>query len=1279
MSEPGAGADGTTGATVMSASGRSAKVSSALAKWRRELSAVGGVNPLLWQTDSASGTLTLTTAHPSGVAKLLAGNPVLLSELVRSADAYAAAADAAREVAAKATELEQERGLSACHIAIGTATWAPSEHYPATPAAPILLWRARIQPVSQGGDLRIELVQHPFANPVLLAFLASRGITVEAERLVGSATSAHGLSPDGAYALLREACRGLSGFAISPSLDLSTYTLAKSAMVEDLAQHQDDLQMHDVLAALAGEDEAIAQVSLPAPEAPADADLENELLVLDADSGQQRVIDAVTAGANLVVLGPPGTGKSQTIANLVATLTSHGRRVLVVAEKRAAVDAVLGRLRSRGLGELVLDGHGDLDERYALAGAVAGIDAATASTHWSQPPVDGELQRLRQELADHHEAMHAEEEPWGVSIDEAQSRVGALVAIPDPPHSRVRLLGTRLRDVSDERRSTAREALIDLAQAGSWVTDQSADPWFGARIVGAEQTERARALVTRWAETDLVSYRGLLADLADRVGLHAPASTIEAEDQLDLMARVFATLEIFRPEIFDAPLDQLVQATAGRGQRTTEMTMMDRRRLRQQAKRLLRPGPPPSDLNGVLELAAAQKKQWRERSGPGSRPAAPVDVPDVYRAHQKYREELEWLGARLEPTADGGDLVRTDFEALGARLKVLHERLDRLQIRSETVTRADELTRMNLGPLVEDLAARRVPADRVGIEFDFVWWSSVLQELRGRRQAYSAHSGEDLRADELRYRAADAEHIDAGVARVRAAYAERVRRAATDFPDQVASLRQVLEDGSAVHLRELLPTHAEVLTSVRPCWAMSPLTVPLTVPPGLWFDVVIFDEASQVLTAQAVPAISRAEQVVVVGDPRQLPPTPFRVAGAADDVPEAPPGESVLDALGRILPQESLHWHYRSLDERLVAFANAQIYRGGLVTFPGVSAEPVVTLDVVADAAGDGETSVAEVAKVVEVVRECVAQRPQESVGVIAIGRRHAEQVRAALRAAATDDEALSAALAGTHTDALFVKALDHVQGDERDTVVLTLGYGRGARGEVVHRFGALGSDSGERRLNVATTRARQRMRVVSAVTAHDLAPEKLRSRGSQLLRDFLLFAEESAVPAVGASEPEPTPAPKRVAKVGGRRRRTAAAGSVVDRPMQALREQRPVPPVVSDLAQRLRKKGMTVHTAYGVSGQPIDLVVEDPQQPGVPILAVETDGPIWASMAGVRDRDRLRAEQLERLGWAVERVWSVDVFRDPARDSARIVNTVRQLSEEAAEQRRARRSREQG
>jgi Superfamily I DNA and RNA helicases and helicase subunits len=717
---------------------------------------------------------------------------------------------------------------------------------------------------------------------------------------------------------------------------------------------------------------------------------------------------------------------------------------------------------------------------------------------------------------------------------------------------------------------------------------------------------------------------------------------------LGVVEQVRQTLEIFGPEVFDVPLTAMVGATAGKDYRHIHglrLGLWSRIRLRRQARSLLRPGSPPADLHSALKVAQEQRVTWGHLAGVGGRPEVPGGIDDAEHAYDTLDLDLGWLGARLATTAAGGDLLGTPLPDLQVRLESLAKRSDRLAVLPRVVSVIDELRESGMGPLVDDLAGRGVAVADVAPEMDFVWWTSLLDDVSVRDSSYGAHDGDFLRRVGAEYVEADHAHLAGTVERVRAAVGRRLREVLADHPEQEALVRA--EAGKSRRhrpLRDLLPLASETLTAIKPCWAMSPLVVASILPAGRWFDVVIFDEASQIPPAQAVSAISRATQVVVAGDERQLPPTSFFTAAIDEDAPVDPTDvsltegfESILDVLAAALPVRRLTWHYRSLDERLVSFANAQMYDGALVTFPGTSDEAVVRLEVVDGSAPVQpgleaiESTEAEVDRVVRLVLSHARTRPGESLGVIALGIKHATRIGEALRSALIGAEGLGDFFDEDAVERFFVKNLERVQGDERDAIILSIGYGKTPHGRVLHRFGPLNLEGGERRLNVAITRARRRMTVVSSFTAADLDPTRLKARGAIMLRDFLSYA---------------------------------ADGGSQSAPEGAARHAAPVDPLVAELASRLRAEGLVVHAGYGTSAQRLDLAVEDPHRRGRVLVAVETDGPRYAAMSSTRDRDRLRVEQLRRLGWEHVRVWSTDLFRDPARDVARVNAAVRAASE---------------
>jgi very-short-patch-repair endonuclease len=398
------------------------------------------------------------------------------------------------------------------------------------------------------------------------------------------------------------------------------------------------------------------------------------------------------------------------------------------------------------------------------------------------------------------------------------------------------------------------------------------------------------------------------------------------------------------------------------------------------------------------------------------------------------------------------------------------------------------------------------------------------------------------------------------------------------------------------------------------------------------FDFVIFDEASQVLPEDSIPAIMRGSHLVVAGDRWQLPPTTFFAAADDDEMLEdesraATEGyESLLDTTNAFMPSWYLDWHYRSRDEALISFSNHHIYKDRLVTFPGPGGSPVIQhiqVDQPLGVDGQEESSSTEVNKVVDLILEHAAKRPRESLGVIAMGIRHSDRLQRALDQALIGRPDLGQFFDANAEERFFVKNLERVQGDERDAIILTVGYGKDRGGNLPFRFGPLLSLGGQRRLNVAITRARQRMTLVSSFNHLDMDLAKIKpGTGVELLRFYFEYAAS-----------------------GGKRLGDLASTDV---PMNSFE---------AEVFDVLESKGIPLVPQVGASSYRIDLVAQHPKEHGRYVLAIECDGASYHSSPTARDRDRLRQQQLENLGWRFHRIWSTDWFMRKDEEVARAVS----------------------
>ncbi|HKB29605.1 MAG TPA: AAA domain-containing protein, partial [Streptosporangiaceae bacterium] len=1181
-------------------------IEAAQAHWVAALTDLGGRNTLLYYKDRRAGTLDLAKADPRALERFLRTGSIRLTRLFNDVDIRADAIRRVQAIHRKARELLEERGIRAGYLATGIARW---DELFLEPAAPVLLRGLTITPTrARHDDFDLALDDESEVNPVLLHKLASV-FGAETEKLAEE----RGERLSG---LLRQAAHAaeVPGFEIVDRQVIGTFTYAKLPMVRDLQAAGELLGDSDVVAAIAGD--PVAQELLSADDA-ADPVLDSprdDYSVLDADSSQRTAIDAVLSGRSLVIHGPPGTGKSQTIANLIAALVARGRKVLFVAEKRAAIDAVLSRLKGVDLGDVVLDIHEGTRDRLRIArdlGATLDLAQRTAA------PDDGDLHRRlvdrQRRLTQHVTALHKVHEPWGVTPFQVQS---ALLGIPEQARNPVRLGAPERINAGGADR--IRDDLREFAHLGGFTLRPQSTPWFGAALRIPDQVRDACGLAAQLSSHTLPMFSDRLGRASDETGLRRPGTHLERAGRMRLYAAIGQTLRTLAPEVFSASPAALAAATGDGG----GLRFGERRALRKQARSLWIAGANPAreELCAALTAAAGQLAEWESLRTDEGLPRPPAGFTDLANLYAECERQLTALRAYVR--------IDDDPEPLLAALTADQDMAWKLPRLYELGAAFDQ---MSLGPLLDELARREAGPDLAAAAFDHTWYSSILDQIRVRDPYYAAHRGDSLDEIASDFRVRDVQHLAANRTRVGRAWAERLRDASDRHPLQARVIRKqaALRRGH-LPLRRLLDQASDVLFALKPCWAMSPLMVSQVLPATRLFDVVIFDEASQIVPADAIPSIMRGHQIVVAGDDRQLPPTNFfRQVGDADDesadddeslVSFGAGFESVLDALRPLLPTWPLTWHYRSRDERLVAFSNTHIYGGALTTFPGVFRGDCLRHVVVAQGPEPGqEASVtAEVHEVVDLILEHARTRPRESLGVIALGIRHAERIDAALRAALADHPDLEEFFSEDSKEPFFVKNLERVQGDERDAVILSIGYGKHPDGRMRYQWGPLLRDGGERRLNVAATRAKHRLTLVSSFSSHDVDPDRVTKAGARLLADYLEYAGSGGT-AVGAS-----------------------GGAELN-------------PFEVDVRNRLAECGIKVVPQYGVGGYRVDFAATHPDEQDRMVLAIEADGASYRQSGSVRDRDRLRGEHLQRLGWNFQRLWSTNWFHNPQAEMAKL------------------------
>ena len=452
-------------------------------------------------------------------------------------------------------------------------------------------------------------------------------------------------------------------------------------------------------------------------------------------------------------------------------------------------------------------------------------------------------------------------------------------------------------------------------------------------------------------------------------------------------------------------------------------------------------------------------------------------------------------------------------------------------------------------------------------------------------------------------------------------------------------------------LRQLLQEIPAVVLRLTPCMLMSPLSIAQYLSAEASnFDLVVFDEASQIPVWDAIGAMARGKQVVMVGDPKQLPPTNFfgrsDSTDGDDDVVEGDL-ESILDeCLGASLPTRNLSWHYRSRHESLIAFSNHRYYGGGLVTFPSpVTDDRAVSFHLVNGRYEKGGARINQpeaqvlVADLVSRLKRPGFRESGLTIGVVTFNSEQQCLIEDLLDEERRKDPGLEPYFSEMELEPVFVKNLESVQGDERDIMYFSITYGPDMAGAVSMNFGPLNRDGGERRLNVAVTRARHELRVFSSLRGEQMDLSRTKAAGVRDLKHFLEFAE-----------------------LGPRALAEAHHGSQgdFDSPFEA------------SVATALGRKGWQVHTQIGASSFRVDLGVVHPDFAGRYLAGVECDGATYHRSATARDRDKLREQVLRGLGWEIVRIWSTDWWVNPGGTLERVHAALTELLEKDRERQAA-------
>lgn len=598
-------------------------------------------------------------------------------------------------------------------------------------------------------------------------------------------------------------------------------------------------------------------------------------------------------------------------------------------------------------------------------------------------------------------------------------------------------------------------------------------------------------------------------------------------------------------------------------------------------------------------------------------------IRDAKSSIQEYENAAEFFeqAMAVDRLAVNGEAYdEASLSALSEALNYLLEHLPQLQQRVQFLSQLDTVRNTICGEYVDRFLRGEHPSEYLVSSFKRGFYSQWLKQI------YDQTDLDSFASDEIEGYLEDFRQLDEEQQRIaQVAIQNKVtkRRSTSDFDEtpsseQATVRRQIEEDGGHKPLRELFDEAGKFITQLTPCFMMSPLSVAKHLKSeSIHFDTVVFDEASQIMPQDAVSSLIRADQAIIAGDSKQLPPTVFFESEVETKMDVRENLDSILEETASVLPEKTLQWHYRSQSKELIKFSNKQYYNNDLRTFPennpnadtGVSFEYVE--DGVCDCGGSRQNKI-EAERVVDLIEEHADQHAEKSLGVVAFSSAQEQAIRDAMSDRRNDSSAIDEFM--NQDDALdefFVKNVEMVQGDERDRIIFSVGYGPDQDGKISTNFGPLNRSGGERRLNVAITRAKEKITVVCSMQPEDIDLSDSKSTGAQHLKEYLEYLKRETEVSTQSNQ--------------------GSGSSNFDFKFEE---------VVYD---ELQEEGHDVVSQVQNSSYSYDLAIKHPSQPEKFVLGIECDGSAYHSSKTARDRDRTRQFILENLGWNIHRIWSPD------------------------------------
>lgn len=1221
------------------------------------------------------------------------------------------------------TDLE-EGGVNTIFLALGFVEWRVSERDEKSYCAPILLLPVRLQRKSITDGIKISRVDgETVINETLLELLRSQyNLTIPG--ISPLPVDKSGVDVSRVMQIFRQAIKDMKGWEVREEACIGHFSFGKFVMWYDMTARLEVLKQTPLISHLISGgglfDDGIEV--FPPEEISRHLDLSRLYCPVSADSSQLAAVLYSELGKSFVLHGPPGTGKSQTITNIIAHNLALGKKVLFVSEKKAALDVVHKRLSQIGLKPFCLELHSNKSGKSEVLAqfneALYTADPGIPATEWENTVAV--LDALRKELDGHVKELHRQY-PNGFS---AYDCFVHLLDYKDLSALPTAAMESDLLTQSHGERLQARQKFIDMAEARQHVETESLQ---GLNILSplqwspiGEDKLREAAKGLQEATENLIQKFSVAAEYLSLHTIHAvmdiyqtalimeelkeyddiPGAFFcdEFSEKVDFITKFSARVQClpelrnklhsYRLEKFtdfdfagiaeriarnegsfflikffrnNALLKELAELKKSGG---VKLSIQELKALIPDAQQYI--DTLKAYNSGKDKAAALLGKEWNEEEtkweslqqkiDQAKKIIAQVDV--LAKTDRQLKEavlnKLQELMPDISSRCQHGSGLRNDINDMLEAWNIFHEKRQIFAEYSHNVWEITDITALHekVGNVIKYIPAlRNVMRYRnlynevsalSGIQFadvvekvtgvanweefyDRIFFKNMLDQILEHSPLLCQFSGATQNERIKKFGEFDAKYMTLTKKLIFARLAANLPRRRSDPRPAAGTELFILKhecEKRSRHLpvRKLLEKIPNLAPVLKPCFLMSPLSVAQYLPAeSAPFDLIVFDEASQIPVWDAIGVIARGKQLIVVGDPKQMPPTNFFQKGDSEndeyDSELTEDLESILDeCIAAGVHSTYLNWHYRSRHESLIAFSNHHYYDDRLYTFPAArNTEKLgIRFEFIADGVYDRKntrTNRKEAEAMVRYIFDRLERSEGKfrSIGVVTFSQAQKDLIEDLLEEERPRHPALETYFSDSAEEPLFVKNLENVQGDERDVILFSIGYAPDINGNFSMNFGPLNRQGGERRLNVAITRAKEQVVVFSSIHANQIDLNRTQAVGAAHLKSFLDYAENKS---------------------------NIYSAATVEKGSDGLRDA---------IAGFLTEKGYKVEKNVGCSGFRIDLAVKHPEKPEEYLLGIECDNVSYAAQHTTRDRDNLRNQVLKGLGWHIYRAWCVD------------------------------------